>query len=236
MRLGAALGLGIILLTGMSGTWTPAVHAQDTAAAKSAVAQAVPIYRPPLRGAPASRIGGAHRGPEGADWTLLVLAPEHTGLTTVAQPTLYWYTSKAITEPVEITLIARGAIDPIVERTLAGPVGAGVHRVPLADWGVSLEPDTEYQWFVSVIMDPTQRSKDVTAGATIRRVAADPHTQARLQGTSSNALAFVYAEEGLWYDAVDALSRQADHGPAAATARQQRRALAEQVGLKLAAE
>jgi hypothetical protein len=235
MRVGAALGLGIILVAGMSGTWTPAVHAQDTAA-KPTVAQAVPTYRPPLRGAPASRIGGAHRGTEGADWTLLVLAPEHTGLTTAAQPALYWYTSKPVTQPVEITLIARGAIDPILERKVSGPVGVGVHRVPLADWGVFLEPDVEYQWFVSVIMDPTQRSKDVTAGATIRRVAADPHTQARLQGASSDTLAFVYAEEGLWYDAVDALSRRADAGPTAAAARQQRRALVEQVGLKLAAE
>jgi hypothetical protein len=227
MRLGTALALAGIVTTTVGTAWAPAVTAQD-AASNAAVAQAVPSYRPPLRGAPASRIGGAHRGAEGDDWTLLVLAPEHTGLTTTGQPVLYWYTSKAIDRPVELTLIERGAIDPILESRVPGPLAAGVQRVAIADFGVSLQPEAEYQWFVSVVMDPTQRSQDYAAGAGIRRVAVDPRIQARLQSTTSDQRAFVLAEAGLWYDAIDVLSQRAD-----ADARAQRRALIEQVGLQM---
>lgn len=230
MRLGAALALAGFATIGLGTVWAPAVTAQD-GASQTAVAQAMPSYRPPLRGAPASRIGGAHRGAEGDDWTLLVLAPEHTGLTTAKQPVLYWYTSQDIGQPVELTLIEQGAIDPLLEHSIPGPLAAGVQRVALADYGVTLKPDTDYQWFVSVIADPTQRSQDYAAGATIRRVAADPQVMARLQSATGDQQAFIFAEAGLWYDAIDALSQRAD-----ATARAQRRALIEQVGLKMSAD
>jgi hypothetical protein len=231
MKLSATLTLaGMVMMVGAGTGWVPTVQAQD-AASNTAVAQAVPSYRPPLRGAPASRIGGAHRGGEGEDWTLVVLAPEHTGLTTAEQPILYWYTSQDVDQPVELTLIEDGAIDPIVERRIPGPLAAGVQRVALADFGVSLKPETDYQWFVSVVVDPTQRSKDYATGAGIRRVARDPQLETRLQSAASDQLAFVFAEAGLWYDAIDALSQRAD-----ATSRAQRRALIEQVGLEMPAD
>jgi hypothetical protein len=232
MTQGTRLGLLCLILVGLSTPWATSVTAQEDAS-QATVAQATPSYRPPLRGAPASRIGGAHRGAEGDDWTLLVLAPEHTGLTTSEQPVLYWYTSKDIDQPVEFTLIERGAIDPLFERRIPGPLGAGVQRVALADLGLSLRPETEYQWFVSVVTDPTQRSQDYAAGATIRRVAVDPQVRTRLQSTTAEQRAFVYAEAGLWYDAIDALSQQVDEAPSNETARGQRRALVEQVGLQM---
>jgi len=227
-----ALMLTGIVMMSMGMAWASTAQAQD-AGSSTVASQAMPSYRPPMRGAPASRLGGAHRGAEGDDWTLLVLAPEHTGQTTAAQPTLYWYTSKDVEQPVEITLIARGAIDPLLEHTLKGPVSAGVQRLALADLGVSLKPGTEYQWFVSVIMDPTQRSQDYTAGAAIQRVAADQETQARLQNAPAEELAFIYAQAGLWFDAIDSLSQRINSSPTDAVARQQRQALVQQVGLKL---
>ncbi len=227
----ASMLTGIVMMS-MGMAWASTAQAQD-AGSSSLASQTVPSYRPPMRGAPASRLGGAHRGSEGDDWTLLVLAPEHTGQTTAAQPTLYWYTSKDLEQPVEITLIARDAIEPLLEHRLEGPVSAGVQSVALADFGISLKPDTEYQWFVSAIMDPTQRSKDYTAGAAIQRVAADQQMLARLQNAAVEERPFIYAQAGLWFDAIDALSRRIKALPADSAARQQRRALVEQVGLKM---
>jgi len=232
MRPGKALTLMGVAIMGMGMAWASTAQAQD-AGSSTVAAQAMPSYRPPMRGAPANRLGGAHRGAEGEDWTLLVLAPEHTGQTTAAQPTLYWYTSKDVEQTVEITLIARGAMDPLLEHNLKGPVSAGVQRLALADLDISLNTGTEYQWFVSVIMDPTQRSKDYTAGATIQRVATDQQTQARLTDASVEERAFIYAQAGLWFDAIDSLSRRIKASPADTAARQQRHALVEQVGLKM---
>lgn len=235
MKPDKALTLMGIVILGMGLFWVSSASAQDSGSSTVA-SQAVPSYRPPMRGAPASRLGGAHRGGENDDWTLLVLAPEHTGQTTAAQPTLYWYTSKALEQPVEITLIARDAIDPLLERSLKGPTSAGVQRISLADWGVTLKPDTEYQWFVSVIMDPTQRSKDYTAGATIQRVASDQQMQTRLRNAADGERAFIYAQSGLWFDAIDVLSQRIEAEPGDTAARQQRQALVEQVGLTIATD
>ena len=67
------------------------------------------VYNPPLRGAPSRRVGGATRGSGKADFVLNVLAPDQTGLTTQAQPILYWYASGPSTTSVELTVIAQRA-------------------------------------------------------------------------------------------------------------------------------
>jgi Flp pilus assembly protein TadD len=48
-------------------------------------------------------------------------------------------------------------------------------------------------------------------------------------------MARIYAEEGVWYDAIDALSRAIEKSPNDAALREQRAALLEQVGLQAAA-
>jgi hypothetical protein len=224
-----------IALTVGAGAPSSIARAQEDGATQTAAVTA-PAYRPPLRGAPASRIGGAHRGIEGADWSVFVLSPDHTGYTTAEQPVLYWFTSKPISQPVEVTLVEQGAIDPVLETRIPGATTAGVQRLDLARWDVELKKDTEYQWFVSVIVDPAQRSQDITAGGTIRLVEPGPETRQRLSGATEQSLAFVYAEEGLWYDAIDTLSRLIEADPANETVREQRVSLLSQVGLDIASE
>ncbi len=170
---------------------------------------------------------------DGADWTLTVLAPRHTGLTSQSSPTLYWYTSKAVSgEQTEITLIKQDALDPVLETTLQGSVAPGIQRLDLSRWGVELEFDTEYEWFISVVRDPAERSNDVTAGGTIQRVAPPPGVRARLSGSEAHTVPLVYAEQGIWYDAIDTLSRLIQANPADETLLDQRAALLRQEGLE----
>ena len=208
----------------------PALAQQATPAAKPSAF----VYQPPLRGAPASRVGGATRGSGKADFVLRVLAPEQTGLTTLAQPTLYWYASGPSTTSVEVTVIAEVAEAPLLVKNLAATPG-GMLSIDLAKQGVTLKPDTEYEWFVSVVPDPEQRSKDVTSGGTIRRVAPDPAVTARVSAAGARDVPRIYAEAGLWYDAIDALSRLIEGAPGDAELRAQRAALLDQVGLPDAA-
>lgn len=188
------------------------------------------VYKPPMRGAPASRVGGGTRGAGEADFVLSVLAPEHTGLTARAQPTLYWYASAPAGAPVEVTLMAEGAEKPLLAKTIPSPAG-GVQSLDLARHGVSLKPDTEYEWFVSVVRDAGQRSKDVTSGGTIQRVSPEPAVQKRAAAAGERQAPMVYAEAGLWYDAIEGLSRLIERNPGDAELRAQRAALLEQVSL-----
>ncbi len=217
----------------LRGSVPPATaHASHTGT-HAGMASAPPLYRPPLRGAPATRIGGGSRGVNGTDWTLRVLAPSHTGLTSQSSPTLYWYTSKAVSgQQTEITVIKQGAVDPVLETTLEGAVAPGIQRLDLSRWGVELETDIEYQWFVSVVQDAAQRSNDFTAGGTIQRVALPASVQARVAGSDAHTVPLIYAEQGIWYDAIDTLSRMIQVNPADDTLRHQRAALLRQEGLE----
>lgn len=188
------------------------------------------IYKPPLRGAPASRLGGGTRSGGKAD-AIHVLAPDHTGLTTRAQPTLYWYASGSSVGSVEVVLIAADAEKPLLVKNV--PVsGEGLYALDLAKTGVSLAPDTDYEWFVSVVRDAEQRSKDLSSGGTIRRIAP----VATAAAPDDRQAPVKLAEAGLWYDSLDSVSLLIARTPADAGLRALRADLLDQVGLATAAD
>ena len=193
-------------------------------------------YRPPMRGAPAARIGGGTRGIGDMTLELVVLAPDHTGLTTKEQPTLYWYISKPVASRLEVTVINDQAIDPALEEEVNAPTHAGIQSIDLAKAGVKLKPGVEYRWFVSAIADPDQRSNDVVASGTIERITPDAALKSKIAGADDQSLARVYAQAGVWYDTIDTLSRMIEKSPNDSALRQQRAALLEQVGLKSVAD
>jgi hypothetical protein len=208
---------------------------QETASRKPALGGSGFVYRPPMRGAPSTRVGGGSRGLGDAPLTVSVIAPDHTGLTTQSQPSLYWYTSRPVSGEVEVTIIDANGIDPLLETRLAAPEGAGIHAIDLASLGVTLETDVEYSWFVAVVTDPAQRSNDVVASGTIMRIDGGRDVAARLANSDPRQQARIYAEQGLWYDAVDSLSGLIDDNPRDAGLRADRDALLAQVGLPTAA-
>jgi hypothetical protein len=212
---------------------SPAVHAQSSALEKS---DAV-TYKPPLRGAPLTRVGGGTRG-IGNTLAVNVLAPGETGLTTQEKPTIYWFASQPVDKPVEITITSteslQDAATPVFEITLQPPLAKGIHAFRLADHNIALKPGVEYQWFVAVVRNPAQRSNDVLAGGTIKRVTDSP-VQAQVKQASPAQLPALYAEAGIWYDAIDQLSTQISANQSDRQLRERRAALLDQVGLKDAA-
>jgi Domain of Unknown Function (DUF928) len=218
-------------------TVTPLAFAQADSEKQPADDQAAFTYKPPLRGAPLTRVGGGTRG-LGNVLALNVLAPSETGYTTQEKPTIYWFASQPIDKPVEITITSAASLQdaatPVLEITLQPPIAKGVHAFRLADHGVALKPGVEYQWFVAVVRNPAQRSNDVLAGGTIKRVAESP-VQAQLKQASAARRAALYAEAGIWYDAIEELSRQISADQSNRELRERRAALLEQVGLREAA-
>lgn len=196
----------------------------------------LPVYRPPQRGTPALRIGGGSRG-EGCslggkgDLSLSVLAPDHLGLTVQEQPSLYWFLSTATACPIEVTLIDEQTIHPLLETRLTIPIQAGVQRLQLADHGIRLSIGMPYRWYVALVVDPENRSKDIIAGGAIERVLSSEALRTKLAGVGRSQAPSVYAEAGLWYDALAAISDLIDAQPTEPVLRQQRAALLEQVAL-----
>ena len=236
----AGLALGLLVATSAAsaaetGATAPANADAGHAKAGSGSAGGF-VYRPPMRGAPVARIGGGTRGIGETTLELVVLAPDHTGLTTKEQPTLYWYVSEPVPARLEVTVINDEAIDPELEEVVATPGHAGIQKIDLAKSGTKLEPGLEYRWFVSVVADPGQRSNDIVASGTIQRITPEGSLKTRIAGADERTLVRIYAEEGVWYDAIDGLSRMIEKSPNDSALREQRAVLLEQVGLQTAAD
>jgi hypothetical protein len=193
---------------------------------------AAPVYRPPARGKPRARVGGAVRGAARDLPSLHVLVPEHTGQTLSEQPSLFWYLDGPPPEGATLvfTLIDETSVDPLVEAELERPARAGIYRIELAEHAVRLGRGTEYEWSVVLIVDPEQRSKDIVSAGWIDRVEAP--ADLRAAGASRSVQA--YAEHGLWYDALAAAADRMRADPANAALRGARDSLLRQVGLGLA--
>src|SRR6266850_1133659 len=234
--------LAAMLVTGAVGAGKEPVKVAQLSAEekKNETTAAVAItYKAPLRGAPATRVGGGTRSVGTMPMTVLLLAPNETGFTTRDMPTLYWYVSEGLNHPVELTLISLESLDaaskPAVELKLNPPTRAGVHALSLAQHNIVLKPGVEYQWFVAAVGNPAQRSNDVVAGGTIKLVAETDAMRARIKEIPAASRPALYAGEGIWYDAIDELSRLIATQPENRQLREQRAALLEQVGLAEAA-
>jgi len=173
-----------------------------------------PHYRPPNPDAPVVRVDGRSRGPDDAMVTLTVLAPEHVGLTTKEQPSLFWYQSKAVKTDFELTITEAKAVLPVLDLKLNSPQTDGIQRLWLGDHGIKLKEGTEYRWTVEIVIDPVNPSRNVVASGVIKRVPPPTALAKRLQGAPASDLPFIYADEGIWYDSMEALSDLIDKQPA----------------------
>jgi hypothetical protein len=167
------------------------------------VGTSLPVYLPPMRGAPKTRVGGGTRGPNDRAPTLHVLAPEHTGWTTLDRPVLYWYLSQPAQARIEVTLADDSSVLPLLETAVTNIVKPGIQQLRLEDYGIRLQPGVEYQWSIALVQNPEQRSQDVVASAGIRMIDPDAALKAAASQCRELDCVKLYAERGVWYDALD---------------------------------
>jgi len=166
----------------------------------------IPQYIPPLRGAPANRIGGGTRG-KNQQINIICFSPDHFGITSKSQPTFIFYVSKTKETSAEFTLINMANDEPLLEIPLE-IFNKGIHSVDLSKFHVKLDENSEYQWFVSLIVDKNHRSQDITGSGSIKYIPNSASFTKRLAQSTPSDIAFHFAEAGLWYDALDALNKR----------------------------
>jgi hypothetical protein len=203
----------------------------QTAPAAQGADAPLPVYKPPLRGAPGGRIGGASRSAVRPVTPLPIvelLAPaDHAGLTSIAEPVLYFFVSRPVGWPTQFTISAPQQPAPALEVTIPTPQAAGFYPLRLSDYGVRLRPGIVYSWSVSILIKPKEWSRNIVATATIVFDPTVGSNAARLVPPLQRAARL--ADAGLWYDAVAAAAdvRNSD--------RRALDALIQQAGLKAAA-
>ena len=220
---------------GLRLSWAQTNQPSPAAPASPAPAHKIK-FLPQTSGEASVRVTGGSRGTGPETIALDVLAPDEIGITTQEQPSLFWFQSKPANARFELTLLQDNKVKPLVDVQVDRAAKAGVQRLKLADQGVKLAPGVEYQWVVALITDPDNRSKDLVASGVIKRTEPSSDLKEKIGKADSASLPGVYAEAGVWYDALSVLSDQIDAHPDDQALRQTRAELLRQVGLKTAAD
>lgn len=210
--------------------------AEPAKAAPPAKKRSLFDYTPPKNVTTGTRIDGdgGSRGKGEKLPSLYVLAPNHTALTTREQPSLFWYQTAAANTHFELTLTEPKNPKPLL-KVATDKADGGIHRVSLAKHGVSLKPGVAYKWTVAWVPDAANRSQDVIASGSIQRIEPEAKLTAALADAKGLEKAAVYAQHGIWYEALETVSNEIDAAPKNKELHAQRAALLDQAGLKEAA-
>ena len=200
-------------------------------------------YQPPKRNTPQRTEGTGVRSSVGfqcatspAPLFIATIAPTtHVGETIAARPTLYAYFTG--TEAIEVRVRPVGSLKPLWKQVMMPPQ-PGFVAIPYPGDAPELAIGKAYQWSVEVVCDPKRpaRNQGYTL-ASLTRVEAAAHLTALLEkATTAIDKAQVYANQSLWYEAIDTLASASLSNPKDAALRNQLIELLEQGGLTKAAK
>lgn len=163
-------------------------------------------FEPPLRGMPGRREGGGTRG--GClvgQQSLMALMPEsNLSLTVSERPTFFWYIPPTTAEMAEFTLL--DARNQEVYKT-AVPINqeSGIISLQSSEELPALEAGVDYRWYFSLVCDLQDRSADVFTTGWIQRIVPNTALTTHLETVAEVDRPAVYAEAGLWQDALSSL-------------------------------
>jgi hypothetical protein len=190
------------------------------------------IYKPPLVDDTLASANGSIRKTVGKSTTVLALAPDHTGLTTQQQPTLYWYTRTPMAVRFKLSMINEDGTQSLLEVKAGSEKTTGIQQLDLGKQNISLQPGVVYQWSVASLTDKGNHSADVSASGVIERIKMGEGLTSRIEKTQGIDLVTVYAYEGIWYDALETISSMIDKSPGDQSLVAIRASLLDQVGLQ----
>lgn len=175
---------------------------------------------------------GGSRGTDAKDVAIYLLVPNGEALTTQKQPSLFYFQRGGGTpsnDDLTLTVVDPASALPLLRAKADNPE-PGFRRVQLARHSVELRPGVRYEWRVSLGGRQEGRSADIFASAGIRYVEPSPELQKALEA-SPGRRAEVYAEHGIWYDALEEVSNRILEEPRNPEWAQARASLLEQIGL-----
>ena len=159
-------------------------------------------------------MGGDVRGVDSTEPEVKALVPDHVGLTIMEAPVVNWFVSKPTSSQVIVTLRDDRSPKAFQEKAIASPKQPGIYPINFKELGFSLEPNVQYRWFVSIILDSTQHSHNPVAGGMIERCELSECLEpmgAKL--TCSLDTVHDNAKAGFWYDAMGCLCNLIDADP-----------------------
>ena len=142
----------------------------------------------------------ARTNEQNANPRLTAVVPQRNhGLTTAERPNLWIYLPETPAQQAILTIKQDGKI-PHWQQTVAIADITGVLGIKLPETAPSLEIGKNYQWAIILVCGDRPSPNDPVVTSWIERVPAKNNFS-----TSGLKLASIYAQQGIWYNALDTL-------------------------------
>ena len=164
-------------------------------------------------GLPTHRRDGGSRGNSdscvsNSNSSLVALIPEETvGINTSASPKLFFYVPK-VKQQKTLEFVLRNEQDELIYETFFTTESEGIVSVniPADVRANSIKKDTNYHWYLSMICNLEERSRDIVVEGWMRQSTINTAIKQELENADSIAKAQLYHEEGFWFDALSVLA------------------------------
>ncbi len=202
---------------------------------------------PPQRGIAGNRAAAASRNacPIVAQ-PLTAIVPEYRstqgnrvwGLTKMEHPTFWFYVPYAKPALVDISFTLQDESNPsekkIVYRnsTIAATLTPGMTQITVPKSSLALTPDRPYHWFLELNMSCTNGQRPIFVQGWIQRVELDRNLSNQIDRATPTEQVALYAENGLWHDALNTLANLQIAKPQDSELTQDWQNLLDAIGLK----
>jgi hypothetical protein len=185
---------------------------------------------PPDRSAPGNRGEGASRGCIAGNQPLTALVPTYEqtldsnqgtitqvwGLTSAEHPHFWFYVPYESNSVRAIEFVLQDDQDETLYRTSVSiPSKVGIVGVQVPSTANPLEPNRRYHWFFKVrtACDPNQPETLEYVEGWVQRQSLEAGLRDRISQASPQQRAALYAENGIWHDALTTLAEQRRANP-----------------------
>ncbi|WP_375513687.1 DUF928 domain-containing protein [uncultured Nostoc sp.] len=136
------------------------------------------------------------------------------GQTTVEHPSWFFYVpyTKDLPYAVKFVLQDQG-LNEIYQEAIALPDKPGVIRVSLPTTAPALALNKQYRWFLTVNCDNQENSPPTFVEGVIQRIELKPAALKQLETTEPLKRYAIYAQNGIWYEALTTLAQLRDQNP-----------------------
>jgi hypothetical protein len=186
---------------------------------------------------PGRRKGGASRGncPPIQPALTALIPKTNLGLTTKEYPTLWFYVPYSATDiPKAELMVLDENQRPILEKPMVVQLSKtpGIMGVTLPSTAKPLEFEQKYRWYFELVCDTENPSNNPTVDGWIKRVQLSQELMTQLDNHNTQQHYLMYAENGIWYDALTHLIPMIGVNPSDPTLTQNWSDLLEAVGLQ----
>lgn len=214
------------------------------------IAQNISFDPPPL---PPDPPPGGRRGGGARRDTCPVVTPELTalvpsyqqpasvtnvwGLTTETHPTLWFYVpyTQDVNYFTEFVLQDEES-ETIYQQAIALPEKPGIISVSLPNNAPPLDLEKRYRWFLTINCNQQKQSPPIYVEGVIQRIDLNQKITQQLQTATSLQQVAIYAENGIWHQALTTLAKLHQQNPEDTQLKTQWRNLLNSIGLDNIAE